>query len=537
MNGVPIALGNEVKIALGHQSDPPYKKNHFMIHVRIYIIAFLASLTMTTFVVTPALAQNCCKCTSSSPPANNICITTTATDCAKMPAESKNANVKKLNCAKLNDAKCKKVAENGECIVGPTNELKYNITPKTSNDPQKYEPAQSPVLNIDIPDLSFSNAVVDGQIIKFPWFPQYVAAINKYLIGIVAVAAAIMIVYGGTLYIIGSAASKVTKGKTIIKDSIIGLIILVSAVTILWTVNPDTAQIKSIETINIKKIQLIPETTVREAQDLVKKTNFKPDTIVKKALEKNPSTAPPKTTGLPSIKYLSSAIVSPALAGTISPEPESSLDGRMKIDGIDLYKIVKDISLNNDNQFGVKIDPCILWGSIMHESGGGQLNSIGHDENTEYSDQRKIFLQYPNKTYLKKELRGSKTMNDDAEITITPPNAGLDMRFSHGVGPSQCTPVPPGKQFYCKGEDGFFGVQVDDRCFTIPLLLTWEGGLECLVKRMASKSKQGSPLSVCEAYCGFAGWVCGPTCMKHPLIKKKVALYELCNFKFQKQAR
>jgi hypothetical protein len=168
----------------------------FMLHVRIYIITFLVSLTIMTLGAVPVLAQNCCKCTSSSPPANNICITTTATDCAKMPAESKNADVKKLTCSKMDDAQCKKVSEKGSCIVGPTNEALYKSSSNVPKETQKYEPAQPPVLNIDIPNLTFSNAVVYGQLVKFPWFPQYVAAINNYLVGIVAVAAAIMIVYG-----------------------------------------------------------------------------------------------------------------------------------------------------------------------------------------------------------------------------------------------------------------------------------------------------------------------------------------------------
>jgi hypothetical protein len=338
------------------------------------------------------------------------------------------------------------------------------------------------------------------------------------------------------LYISGSAASKVTKGKTVIKEAIIGLIILISAVTILSTANTDTVQLKTIDTKYIKQIQIIPVETVRDAQNITRKSNFKPDTIVKKALQAHPSAKTSKTTSVESIQTISSILIRPALAEVIQTEQENSLDDRIQISSDDLYKIVKDISAQIENQFGLKIDPCILWGSIMHES-QGSVNSIGHDENTEYSEQRKLFLQYPNKTFLKRELRGTKTTNDDTEITMTPPNAGLDMRYSHGIGPSQCTPVAPGKQFYCKGEDGYHGIQVDDRCFTIPVLLTWEGGLECLVKRMASKSKTGHPLSVCDAYCGFAGWACGKTCMNHPLIKKKTALYELCKFKYQRSKK
>ena len=203
---------------------------------------------------TSALAM-CCKCTSSSPLANNICINTTAQDCAKMPAESKNADVKKLNCVKLGDSQCKKVAENGECIVGPTDEAKYKPPAASPSQAFGKETKQiaPPTLGIDIPGVVFSDEipVVVGKL-SIPWFAQYLSAIHKYLLSISIVAAAVMLVYGGTLYIIASSGAKVASGKEILKNALIGLVLIIAAYTILATINPAVLELQAVRLDAIK---------------------------------------------------------------------------------------------------------------------------------------------------------------------------------------------------------------------------------------------------------------------------------------------
>jgi hypothetical protein len=153
-----------------------------------------------------------------------------------MPAASKNEDVKKLNCAKLDDAQCKTVAENGSCIVGPTDEAEYIPQVATTEDIKPIEP---PTLGINIPDLTFSDRLVAVEgFFTIPWFAQYVSAINTYLLGITAVAAAIMLVYGGFLYIVGSTIPGVARGKEIIKDTLIGLLLLLGSYAMLSTLNP-----------------------------------------------------------------------------------------------------------------------------------------------------------------------------------------------------------------------------------------------------------------------------------------------------------
>lgn len=75
-------------------------------------------------------------------------------------------------------------------------------------------------------------------------FGNYIAVVYRYAIGLAGTAAVIMIVYGGFLYLLGSATSDVGKGKQIIQDAIIGLLLVLGAYTILATVNPNTLNLK-----------------------------------------------------------------------------------------------------------------------------------------------------------------------------------------------------------------------------------------------------------------------------------------------------
>ncbi len=107
-----------------------------------------------------------------------------------------------------------------------------------SNAQEKAEP---PTLGVQIPGLEFATVLYPkGGFLDVPWLSQYIAAIAQYLFGISFVAAAIMIVYGGFLLIVGSATPAIKRGKEIIRDAILGLLILIGSYLILQVVNPET---------------------------------------------------------------------------------------------------------------------------------------------------------------------------------------------------------------------------------------------------------------------------------------------------------
>ena len=87
-------------------------------------------------------------------------------------------------------------------------------------------------------------------------FGNYIAVLYRYVIGLAGTAAVVMIVYGGFLYLLGSATSDVGKGKQIIQDAIIGLLLVLGSYTILATVNPNTLSLKVPELKTITAVAL-----------------------------------------------------------------------------------------------------------------------------------------------------------------------------------------------------------------------------------------------------------------------------------------
>lgn len=113
---------------------------------------------------------------------------------------------------------------------------------------------EAPRLNVPIPGLDFTQHPIirDGDKLTIPFFAAYVSAANRYIVGISAIAAAIMIVYGGFLYIVGTSLSSVKRGKEIIQDAVIGLILILGVYIILVTVNADLVNLKGLTVTTVR---------------------------------------------------------------------------------------------------------------------------------------------------------------------------------------------------------------------------------------------------------------------------------------------
>lgn len=99
-----------------------------------------------------------------------------------------------------------------------------------------------PKLNTDIPGLSFSKKPIiescnGNQCLSVPFIAQYITAFYKYLVGIALIASAIMIIYGGILYLLSSTGIKVSEAKDKIKEALIGLTIFLGSYVILANIN------------------------------------------------------------------------------------------------------------------------------------------------------------------------------------------------------------------------------------------------------------------------------------------------------------
>lgn len=213
-------------------------------------IPLLLAIVITAFGITAPLfathAQSytsCCTCVLKDNPGGYTCAYVPddegGANCAGIT--SKYPNMKGYNCTapESADYKCasKTGSNSGVCSVGP-----IDVRAIQSPDAEvKTTPLSViPVLEYNIPGLTFSSeADAQGRQIGIPFFAQYISAVYRYMIGIAAIAAAVMIVYGGFLMILSQTGAKVRQGREIVTDAIIGLFLVLGAYLILDALNPN----------------------------------------------------------------------------------------------------------------------------------------------------------------------------------------------------------------------------------------------------------------------------------------------------------
>lgn len=110
----------------------------------------------------------------------------------------------------------------------------------------------TPILGIRIPGLVFSPATEEGGYTIVPFLAQYISAVYRYAVGLVLIAAIVMMIYGGFRYLLGAGLGDIKAGQQIITDAIFGLLVALAAYFLLSVVNPnalrlDAIKLKSIE--------------------------------------------------------------------------------------------------------------------------------------------------------------------------------------------------------------------------------------------------------------------------------------------------
>ncbi len=107
------------------------------------------------------------------------------------------------------------------------------------------------------PEAIIDLSVPFGNVKTVTGLRNYIAAGFNYGVSLAALAAAIMFVYGGFRYIFGAAYQKVQRGKEIMIDAAIGLVLMLGSITILQTVNKDTLTLKALDVYMINKQQIL----------------------------------------------------------------------------------------------------------------------------------------------------------------------------------------------------------------------------------------------------------------------------------------
>lgn len=137
-------------------------------------------------------------------------------------------------------------------------QITNNATPsETTKSQPKFK---IPELSIKIPGMAkFSEANCTGtpSVCSVNWIGEYVGGIYKYASGVAGIAAVIVLMIGGIIWLVsGGDASRVTQSKELIIGSVSGLTLLLCSYIILYQVNPDLTKFKSLSLGYINEIEL-----------------------------------------------------------------------------------------------------------------------------------------------------------------------------------------------------------------------------------------------------------------------------------------
>jgi len=113
------------------------------------------------------------------------------------------------------------------------------------SDTKKY------TLQISIPSPS------GGAVTSVYNYGEYVNAVYKYLLGFAVTIAIVFVMIGGIRYVVGATTGEIGKAKDMIVKAITGLILLLFAYAILYTVNPELIKMKVPKLPMIRQVSLL----------------------------------------------------------------------------------------------------------------------------------------------------------------------------------------------------------------------------------------------------------------------------------------
>ncbi len=126
------------------------------------------------------------------------------------------------------------------------------------------EPFLAPQLSVPIPGMEpFEDiqGVKGGETMTIPWLAQYIAAGYKYFVGVAVILAIVLMMIGGFQWMTsGGNAEGVSAGKKRITHAVTGLALALGSYVILFTINPDLIELKSLN------LQSIPADPLADSQ-------------------------------------------------------------------------------------------------------------------------------------------------------------------------------------------------------------------------------------------------------------------------------
>jgi hypothetical protein len=163
----------------------------------------------------------------------------------------------------LTESQFRTVSKGGICIKGPTSAVSLVGEAVTPSSEKTSTGGSAPLLqnlNVDIPGFVIPEKASE-------LFSTYMISVYRYGISIAAIAATIVFIYGAFLYLLQIKGKEdVMKGKTVMKDAIIGMLLVFSAALIARTLNPELLRLNQIEIVDIKTLSAFPDVARERAR-------------------------------------------------------------------------------------------------------------------------------------------------------------------------------------------------------------------------------------------------------------------------------
>lgn len=106
---------------------------------------------------------------------------------------------------------------------------------------------QSPALSVEIPGLEFTDATKVGEVIQSNYLAEYVNAVYTWLISASALIVIVVMMIGGLEYMLARGKpAMIQKATGRMKNALIGLVLVMSAYTIAYLIDPNTVRFESL---------------------------------------------------------------------------------------------------------------------------------------------------------------------------------------------------------------------------------------------------------------------------------------------------
>ncbi|MFH1405199.1 MAG: hypothetical protein ABIH21_03840 [Patescibacteria group bacterium] len=129
-----------------------------------------------------------------------------------------------------------------------------------TGDPEgsrKFEAYAKPELIVDIPTVQFAPITSSGGTLRINYIANYLTGIYQYLLIIAVSIAIVLIMVSGMQYILASGSANVSEAKKRLSNAVIGLVLLLSVILILYTVNPKLTIMSSVNLVSIDAVNVV----------------------------------------------------------------------------------------------------------------------------------------------------------------------------------------------------------------------------------------------------------------------------------------